>query len=212
MTDATEPTFNTETPEPGERLQAARASQDCLSMLARRRSTAAVALAEPGPDADQLATMLRLSQRVPDHGKMTPWRFVVFQGDERERFGNILAKVASVATPNMDEAQIETERSRLTRAPLVIAVISTVIENHKIPEWEQVLSAGAVCQTMLLAANAMGFGGQWLTEWYAYHPAVRDSMGLRSGERIAGFMYFGTANEDPVERLRPKAAVDYWQG
>lgn len=212
MTDENAVTPDISAPEPGERLPGAGASLDRLSLLARRRSTAAVALAEPGPSADEIETLLRIAQRVPDHGKLAPWRFIIFQGPARENFGHILAKVASLANPSIDEAQIETERNRLTRAPLVIAVISTVIENHKIPEWEQILSAGAVCQTMLLAANAMGYGGQWLTEWYAYHPNVRDTMGLRSGERIAGFLHFGTASEDPVERLRPKSAVEYWEG
>lgn len=211
MTDENTPRPGISPPEPGERLTAAEASPDRLSLLARRRSTAAVALAEPGPSPDEIETLIRIAQRVPDHGKLAPWRFVIFRGPARESFGNVLAKVASVGNDAMTDEQIALERGRFTRAPLVIAVISTVIENHKIPEWEQILSAGAVCQTLLLAANAMGYGGQWLTEWYAYHPAVRDTIGLRSGERIAGFLHFGTASEDPVERLRPKSAVEYWE-
>lgn len=212
MSDELPASPSIEAPEPGERITGAEANLDRLAMLARRRSTAAVALTEPAPNPSELKTLLQIAQRVPDHGKLTPWRFVIFEGPSRENFGNILAKVAATHFQNINDEHIEIERNRLTRAPLVVAVISTVIENHKIPEWEQILSAGAVCQNMLLAANAMGYGGQWLTEWFAYHPSIRDTMELRSGERIAGFMHFGTPSEDPVERLRPTAGIEHWQG
>ena len=92
----------------------------------------------------------------------------------------------------------------------MIAVISRVIENHKIPEWEQVLSSGAACQNLLIAASAMGYGAQWLTEWYAFDPEVKDVLGLKSGERVAGYIYVGSAKDEPVERVRPAARVDHW--
>lgn len=198
-------------PAPGERLASSHQNADTLALLTRRRSTVAVALQEPGPSPEQVERLIGIASRVPDHGKLAPWRFVVFEGEARANFGQVLAKVFSASNPNATADQIDCEAGRLTRAPLVIAVISKVIENHKIPEWEQVLSAGAACQNMLIAASAMGFGAQWLTEWYAYDPFVKDALGLRSGERIAGFIYIGTAPEQPVERVRPRPHVGRWK-
>ncbi|HAQ35524.1 MAG: nitroreductase [Maricaulis sp.] len=209
MTDDTTPPPN-RFPEPGDRLDGATPSAETLTLLARRRSTAARAMQEPGPDAAQLETLLRIAQRVPDHGKMTPWRFIVFRGEGRNHAGAIVSKVFAGANPDAAEDTLAEEAARFSRAPLVIGVVSSVLENHKIPEWEQILSAGAVCQNLLIAANAMGFAGQWLTEWYAYSPHVRDALGLRSGERIAGFVHIGSPGEPPVERLRPNADVTYW--
>jgi len=200
-----------EFPAPGERLASSHANADTLTLLARRRSTTAVALAEPGPSPDQVEQLIGIAGRVPDHGKLAPWRFVVFEGEARGSFGQVLAKVFSANNPKATPDQVEAEAGRFNRAPLVIAVISNVIENHKIPEWEQVLSAGAACQNMLIAASAMGFGAQWLTEWYAYDPYVKDALGLRSGERIAGFVYVGTAPDEPVERTRPKPHIGRWK-
>ena len=167
-------------------------------------------MAEPGPSPDQVERLLGIAARVPDHGKLTPWRFILFEGEARSDFGQILGKVFAAATPDAGEAKIAFETNRLNRAPLVIAVISNVLEKHKVPEWEQILSAGAVCQNMLIAASAMGFGAQWLTEWYAYDPQVKDALGLRSGERIAGFIYIGSVTDEPVERARPAAQIDRW--
>lgn len=200
-----------EFPAPGERLASSHANAETLALLARRRSTTAVALAEPGPSPEQVEQLIGIAGRVPDHGKLAPWRFVVFEGEARGSFGQVLAKVFSASNPKATREQVDAEAGRFERAPLVIAVISHVIENHKIPEWEQVLSAGAACQNMLIAASAMGFGAQWLTEWYAYDPYVKDALGLRSGERIAGFMYVGTAPDEPVERVRPKPHVGRWK-
>ena len=209
MTDDTTPQEN-RFPEPGERLVGAHPSGETLTLLAQRRSTAARAMHEPGPDEAQLETLLRIAQRVPDHGKLAPWRFIVFRGEGRSHAGAIVSKVFAGANPDASEEAIAEEGARFSRAPLVIGVISTVLENHKIPEWEQILSAGAVCQNLLVAANAMGFASQWLTEWYSYNPHVRDALGLRSGERIAGFMHIGSPGENPVERLRPSASITYW--
>jgi len=200
-----------ENPEPGERLAASHPNPDTLSLLIRRRSTAAIGMSEPGPSSEQIDQLINIAGRVPDHGKLAPWRFILFEGGARQSFGNILGKLFAATTPDADAEQIRFEQNRFTRAPLVIAVISTVLEKHKIPVWEQELSAGAVCQNLLIAASAMGFGAQWLTEWYAYDPDVKDLMGLRSGERIAGFIYIGSTNEDPVERKRPRAHVGRWK-
>lgn len=209
MSDEVTPSAN-RFPEPGERLQGAHPSPETLALMARRRSTAARAMAEPGPDDTQLHTLLKIAQRVPDHGKLAPWRFIVFRGEGRDHVGAIVSKVFLGREPGADDAKIAEEAGRFNRAPLVVAVISNVIENHKIPEWEQIMSAGAVCQNLLLASNAMGFAAQWLTEWYAYDPHVKDALGLRSGERIAGFIHIGSPGEDPVERIRPEAIVSVW--
>mgnify|MGYP002840441449 CR=1 FL=1 len=129
-----------------------------IDFLKTRRSTPVLQLAAPGPNRGEIEEMLTIASRVPDHGKLAPWRFIVFEGDGRANFGQVLAKIFAAANPNATPDQIDAEASRFTRAPLVIAVISHVVENHKIPEWEQVLSAGAACQNMLIAASAMGFG------------------------------------------------------
>ncbi|WP_083635008.1 nitroreductase [Maricaulis sp. W15] len=200
----------TQFPAPGDRLAPCHPSPDTLALLTRRRSATAITMADPGPSQDQLDHLLGIAARVPDHGKLAPWRFIVFQGDARDSFGRTLGEVFAAATPDATEAQIAFETGRFTRAPLVIAVISTVLERHKVPEWEQILSAGAVCQNLLIAASAMGYGAQWLTEWYAFDPQIKATLGLGSGERIAGFVYVGTVTEEPVERPRPQARVDHW--
>jgi len=155
----------------------------------------------PGPSKKQIEEILQAGARTPDHGKLFPWRFIIFEGKGRERFGDILADVMQAEGERAK--QVEEERGRLLRAPLVIGVISAAREQHKIPLWEQELSAGAVCQNILIAATALGFVGNWLTEWYAYHPEVKARMGLKPGERVAGFIYIGTAKDALEERPRP---------
>ena len=174
---------------------------DAMDLLLTRRSGSAKAMKEPGPSKKQLEDILRAGARAPDHGKLFPWRFIVFEGKGRERFGDILAEV--MQADGERAKQIDEERGRLLRAPLVIGVISSAREQHKIPVWEQELSAGAVCQNILIAATAMGFVGNWLTEWYAFHPAVKARLGLKPGERVAGFIYIGTAKDELEERSRP---------
>jgi nitroreductase len=172
-----------------------------LELLLSRRSGSAKAMLEPGPSKQQLAQILQAGGRVPDHGKLFPWRFIVFEGEARARAGNILAE--AVEAEGERAKQVEEERMRFLRAPVVIGVISSVHEPHKIPVWEQQLSAGAVCQNILVAATALGFVGNWLTEWYAYHPVVKERLGLTAGERVAGFIYVGTARDELEERPRP---------
>lgn len=175
---------------------------DAMDLLLTRRSGSAKAMKAPGPSKSQLDDILRAGARAPDHGKLFPWRFIVFEGKGRERFGAILAGVMEAEGERAK--QVEEERGRLLRAPLVIAVISCAREQNKIPVWEQELSAGAVCQNILVAATALGFVGNWLTEWYAYHPVVKDRMGLKPGERVAGFIYIGTPRDELEERPRPE--------
>ena len=178
-----------------------RPAPGAVDLLLSRRSGSAKAMGKPGPSKKQLAEILQAGARAPDHGKLFPWRFIIFEGDGRKRAGDILAEAAR-ADGERDK-QIEEERNRFLRAPVVIGVISSAREQHKIPVWEQELSAGAVCQNILVAATALGFVGQWVTEWYAYHPAVKHGLGLKSGERVAGFIYLGTPTEKLEERPRP---------
>ena len=175
---------------------------DAIDLLLTRRSGSAKAMQAPGPSKKQVEQILQAGARVPDHGKLFPWRFIVFEGKGRDRAGDILAEVMEAEGERAK--QVEEERGRFLRAPLVIGVISSARELHKVPVWEQELSAGAVCQNILIAATALGFVGNWLTEWYAYHPAVKEKMGLKPGERVAGFIYIGTPKDELEERPRPE--------
>jgi nitroreductase len=175
-----------------------------IDLLLSRRSVSANALTEPGPDAAEIELMLRAASRVPDHKKLVPWRFILFQGEARAAFGKILAGICAAEDKEANAFRLETESKRFLRAPLVIAVISRVVENKAAPEWEQVLSCGAACQNLTLAANALGYGTQWITEWYGYSEGVRRALKLAENERVAGFVYIGTAKEKPEERERPK--------
>ena len=160
MNDTPFPPF----PTPGERLAPSHASADTIVLLSRRRSATAITMAEPGPTPAQRDRLLGIAARVPDHGKLAPWRFIVFEGEARARFGKTLGEVYADTHPDATDAQIRFESERLTRAPLVVAVISNVVEKHKVPEWEQILSSGAVCQNLLIGEFVRGEAvpGVWL--------------------------------------------------
>lgn len=175
---------------------------ETLSLLSTRRSVAPVALSGPGPDSSQIETLLRLASRVPDHGKLAPWRFIVFEGAGRERAGDMIAEAFARLEPDAPQNRIDAERKRLMLAPLVIAVVSRV-NSAKVPAWEQELSAGAVCMNLLIAATAMGFGASWLTQWYSYDRDVLTRFGLADHERIAGFIHIGRSETAPADRPRP---------
>jgi len=177
---------------------------EALDLLLTRRSGSAKAMREPGPTHEQLAVILKAGARVPDHGKLFPWRFIVFEGEARTRFGQMLGEILDAEGER--ERQIDEERKRFLRAPVVVGVISAAREQIKIPVWEQELSSGAVCQNLLIAAHASGFVANWITEWYAYHPKVKERLGLKPGERIAGFIYIGTSAMKLEERPRPDMA------
>jgi nitroreductase len=177
-----------------------------IQLLLSRRSVSANALGEPGPSAAELELMLKAASRVPDHKKLVPWRFLLFQGEARAAFGKMLAEICRTEEKDAGAFRLETEAKRFLRAPLVIAVISRVVKSAGAPEWEQVLSAGAACQNLVLAANALGYGTQWITEWYGYSDGVRRALRLAENERVAGFVYIGTPKEKPEERERPNLA------
>ena len=175
-----------------------------LNFLETRRSNLAKLMTDPGPDAAQIDTLLTIGTRVPDHRKLTPWRLTVFQGKARDQFGRKIAQAYQAQNPDHPQDRIDFEAARLLRAPLVIAVISSPkLCPRGTPVWEQYLSAGAVCLTLCQAAQAMGFGAQWLTEWYAYDPQVQAALDMVHGEQIAGFIYVGTPTQLPSERTRP---------
>ncbi|HEX2555916.1 MAG TPA: nitroreductase [Microvirga sp.] len=179
---------------------------DTVALLQQRRSVAPQLLAEPGPGPAETETLLTIAARVPDHGRLAPWRFIVIEGEARTRIGETIAAAFRADQPGADEGKVAFERNRLARAPLVIAVVSRVRPHAKIPEWEQTLSGGAVCMNLLTAASAMGYGASWLTEWYAFDRRVLDALGLAADERIAGFVHIGTASEKPSDRPRPALA------
>ena len=185
---------------------------EVLNTLLTRRSVLAKEMVAPGPSTEQIDQILAAAHRVPDHGKIGPWRFIVFTGEAREQFSQVLGEIFAAENPDAAEAVTGFEKQRLTRAPVVIAVISAPNVEHKVPVWEQELSAGAACQNILLAASALGFGAQWLSEWYAYNDSVNQELELASTERVAGFIYIGSHDKAPKERIRPslEERIQYW--
>jgi nitroreductase len=176
---------------------------DALQLLTTRRSFKPVELAGPAPSPAEIDTLLTVASRVPDHGKLAPWRFILFESDARQKAGDAIAAAFKVKYPDAKADQIEAERGRLMRAPLVVAVVSRAGPHVKIPEWEQVLSAGAAAMNLVLAAHALGYGASWITEWYAYDRSVLDALGLAPHERIAGFVHIGRPPGMPEDRPRP---------
>ena len=180
---------------------------EALDLLKTRRSIKPVDLSAPGPSAAEIDTLLTIASRVPDHGKLTPWRFIVFEGQARLAAGEAIAAAFKAKYPDAKPEQIEAEQLRLARAPLVVAVISRAGPHVKIPEWEQVLSAGAATMSLVLAAHALGYGANWITEWYAYDRTVLAALGLAENERIAGFVHIGSSSRPPEDRPRPPLAT-----
>jgi nitroreductase len=183
------------------------AAPEVLRFLSLRRSTSALTLREPAPSADQLRDLLRLAARVPDHGKLTPWRFIVLQGAGKAAFVDRLETLAL----GRDDATSVAKLGKLKVPPLAVVVVSSP-KPGAIPEWEQVLSAGAVCTTLLEATLAMGYGANWITDWYSYDAEAQGILGLEAGERVAGFVLMGTPAEPPLERERPdsEALISTW--
>lgn len=189
-------------PNFGDQLNSSHKSDETIYLLLNRRSTTAKLMQEPGPDAEQLGIILQAGARVPDHGKLAPWRFLLVTEDHRHSLGERFAEIAKKNVPDLSNADLVLERGRFLRAPIVIVVISKILQHHKIPVWEQQLSAGAVCQNMLIAANALGFASQWLTEWYSYDDDAKAVLGLTAEEQVAGFVYIGTTTDTVMERKR----------
>lgn len=180
---------------------------ETIKLLQTRRSAPAVSLSEPGPSAEELELLLAIASRVPDHGKLAPWRFITFEGTGRDRAGDIVADVYAKAHPEGDAARLDLERRRFSHAPLVVGIVSSAAPHEKIPEWEQILSAGAVCMNLIIAANALGFASIWLSEWYSYDRCVLARLGLADHEKIAGFVHIGRAPGPREDRPRPALAA-----
>jgi nitroreductase len=176
---------------------------DAIELLKIRRSVKPREMSEPGPSPAELETILTIGARVPDHGKLTPWRFIVFEGGARVRAGEVIAKVFARKNPQATAADIEVEKHRLTDAPLVIGVVSFTKPHPKVPPWEQELSAGASAMNMVTAATALGYGACWLTGWFAFDRDVLDGLGLKADEKLAGFIHIGTQTKPNADRPRP---------
>ncbi len=176
---------------------------DTLAFLARRRSASAATLAEPGPTGDQLSALLTLASRAPDHGKLAPWRFIILDGGAKAAF---VARLEAIAASKPGGEKLAAKLGKLRIPPLSVVVISRHLPG-KIPEWEQRLSAGAVCTLTIIAAQAMGYGANWITDWYAYDPDAVGLLGLARDELVAGFIHIGTPTEAPLERIRPDLAT-----
>jgi nitroreductase len=177
-----------------------------IELLRTRRSLKPVELTGPGPSPSDLETLLTIASRVPDHGKLTPWRFIVFEGEARHKAGDAIAAAFIAKYPDAKPEQVDYERQRLARAPLVVAVVSRAAPHVKIPEWEQVLSSGAAAMNLVVAAHALGFGAAWITEWYSYDRSVLDALGLAPDEKITGFVHIGRPAQVPEDRPRPALA------
>ena len=174
-----------------------------VDFLLRRRSLVVVKQTEPGPSDEDLTAILRCATRVPDHAKLTPWRVQVVRGEAQRRLGEVFADVYKKRNRDAKEERLEMERQRPQRAPLLL-IVSTKIESERIPRLEQILSGGAVCQNLLVAASALGYAAQWLSEWVNYDDEVKRRLGVAEGDEILGFFYLGTASEKPKERPRPE--------
>lgn len=182
-----------------------------IDLLRSRRSVVANLIGEPGPSREQLDLILTAGIRVPDHGKIGPWRMQVLGKQAQAALGDVLVQEFLAKFPEANEKQVAFERNRPQRAPSLIVVSSRLNRQHKVPEIEQLLSCGAVCTNLLNACAALGFAAQWLTEWPAYNEAVKAALGVPADQHIVGLIYIGTAAEAPGERVRPEleAVVDF---
>jgi nitroreductase len=188
-------------------------NESLIEYLKTRRSMPAFQMKEPGPTKAEIEEVLTLATRVPDHGKLAPWRFIVMTGDERQRISLALSRIARADRPDLSEEMIRVEETRFTRAPVVVAVVSRAAPHVKIPEWEQLMSAGAVCLNMVIAANALGYVSNWLTEWMAYSEKAYEIIGVTPGEKIAGFVHIGSTDFPVTERPRPALSeIVTWVG
>lgn len=185
-------------PEFGEPLPTT-ASPETIAFLARRRSASALLLSAPAPSEGEVRDLITLAARVPDHGKLAPWRFIVIEGQGKVALAE---KLITLAAKRPDAAKAKAALGKFRSPPLAICVVSRIIEGD-IPAWEQELSVGAVCVTLLNAALAMGYGANWITDWYSVDEEAKAQYGVAPGERVAGFIYIGKSCEPPLERVRP---------
>ena len=181
--------------------------------LLTRRSVGIGFLRDPGPTAAELDDMLTIATRVPDHGKLAPWRLIIIEGEARHQIGNRLAEIARRKNPALDEASLDVERRQLLPAPLTVGVIFSPRPLAKAPELEQLLSAGSVCLNLVHAAHAFGYAASWVSRWFAFDPAAQAMLGAKGGERFVGFIHIGTPQIVPDDRDRPALSdvVSRWE-
>jgi nitroreductase len=196
-------------PEFGHAAPYGRVSPETLALLAQRRSSSPQHLAAPPPSPQELQDLLRLAARVPDHGKLFPWRFIIVEGEAKTELAR---RFEALAKERPDPEKAASVLFKLKTPPLAVLVVSRVSDGP-IPAWEQLLSAGAACQTLVLAATAMGYGANWITDWYSYDPRATALLGLESNEQVAGVILLGTPTEAPLERVRPdiEAITTVWK-
>lgn len=184
------------------------------TLLATRRSAKPRDMVAPGPDDAQLRRILEAAMRVPDHGKLAPWRFVIIDNDRRTAFADLLKDAYRAEKPEAGRVELESMEQFARQAPVLVAILSTPVAHSKIPLWEQQLSSGAACMNLLMAAHAAGFVGSWLTGWPTYNAEVLASLGGAPQDRIAGFLFLGSPSRPLEERPRPafEAVVSTWKG
>ena len=185
---------------------------DAMELLLNRES--AMKLEPPGPDQAALDAIFRSAIRTPDHGRLRPWRFVVIPEDKRTRFGEVMAESMQRREPNASAEMLKRERDKALRAPIIVVVAAHLQRGHKIPEVEQMASAAAAAQTVMLAANAQGFGAMWKTGTPAYDPQVKQALGLDPDDEVLGFLYLGrqVGGGSPAARPAAETHVSVWQG
>ena len=185
---------------------------DALDLMLTRES--ALKLEAPGPSADELDRIFQSAVRAPDHGRLRPWHFVVINEQQRAAFGALMADALRRRDPTVSDAEAQRERDKAFRAPVIVVVAAKVQKGHKIPEIEQIASASAAAQTIMLAAPALGYGAVWKTGAPAYDPSVKTALGLAAADDIIGFLYIGTraGGSSPTPRPDARAFVSTWAG
>lgn len=187
-------------------------NQPVLDFLSKRKSVPISDLREPGPTDEEIRTMLRIASRVPDHGRLEPWRFILYRGEECVRIGEMIADLAEKLNGPLSDVARQKELERFSRAPLVIGVVHRPQPHPKIPNWEKFLSGGAAAMNLVLAANALGYGTNWITNWYSDEPEGRAILDLAPEERVIGFVHIGSYDVKVPDRDRPdldKIVSDY---
>ena len=185
-------------------------SNDVLEALFFRRSAPAPTLHAPAPTPEEMDFLIRIGLRVPDHGKIGPWRIVRFTPESKTK---LVENLTIIAQNQPEPAKALATLQKLSIPPQALLVISSPLIPHKIPLWEQQLSAAAVCQTLLIAAGALGYGANWITDWYSYDATAKKLLGLTGNEAVAGWIFLGTPSEAPLERDRPNYddRITWWQ-
>jgi len=192
-----------EAPEFGAPAPLPARSDQTLALMAGRRSSSPNTLKAPAPQGGELDDLLRLAARAPDHGKLSPWRFIVAEGEAKTELAR---RLEPLAAEQPDPAKAAAVLAKLREPPLAVIVVSSTVK-AKIDAWEQILSAGAVCTNLVIAAAALGYGANWITDWYSYDERGRTVMGLLPGEQVAGVVLLGTPSEPALERVRPDVSA-----